>query len=443
MIKIGSCFTGIGAWEKGFEYLQIPYHLKFFCEIDKYPVKSYLAIFNEDESKNIGDITKVNAETLEDIDIFCYSPPCQAFSIAGKQLGFEDKRGILFFESLKIIQAKKPKICMMENVKGLTTKKFSAEFKEMLQALENEGYNNYWKVLNTKDYGLPQNRERVFVISIRKDIDNNKFEFPKPFDNGLRLKDILENEVDKKYYISQEKCNKLISQFKNGEISKINTNPSGKGMNGNVNTSNISPTITTNKGEGLKTTIPCITPDRIEKKQNGRRFKEDGEPMFTLTSQDRHGILQIGMLDIKGNEQVRRVYSDFGLSPALNTMQGGNRQPKIMVKEATKQGYAIAEIGDSINLEQPNSKTRRGRVGNQVAQTLTCSCNQATLQEDYRIRKLTPKECWRLQGFKDEDFEKASKVNSNSQLYKQAGNSISVNVVMEIYKELFKCEVIK
>ena len=428
-LKVGSCFTGIGAWEKGFEYLGIDYELKFFCEFDKYPVKSYISMFNEDESKNIGDITKANVYNLPDIDVFCYSPPCQAFSIAGKQLGFEDKRGILFFESLKIIQAKKPKYCLMENVKGLTTKKFNSEFQEMLKSLENEGYKNYWKVLNTKDYGLPQNRERVFVISIRNDIEQD-FEFPIGFDNGIRLKDVLENEVDEKYYIAQEKCDKLIQQFldKGQEFSYCIDANYWKGT---------TPEQYLNKSRRQLVTIPCITPDRVEKRQNGRRFKEDGEPMFTLTSQDRHGILQVGMLDIPGNEQIRRVYDDEGISPTLNTMQGGNRQPKVMVKEATKQGYSIACEGNSINLEQPNSKTRRGRVGKQIAQTLTCSCNQATM-EGYRIRKLTPKECWRLQGFKDTDFEKAQEVNSNSQLYKQAGNSISVNVVIEIYKILFK-----
>lgn len=322
-LKIGSCFTGIGAWEKGFEYLGIEYDLKFFCEFDKYPVKSYIEMFNEDENKNIGDITKANVENLPDIDVFCYSPPCQAFSIAGKQLGFEDKRGILFFESLRIIQAKKPKYCLMENVKGLTTKKFNAEFQEMLKALENAGYKNYWKVLNTKDYGLPQNRERVFVISIRNDIEQ-EFEFPVGFDNGIRLKDILENEVDEKYYIAQEKCDKLIKQFKETGKKTLNIHPSGKGMNGIVRNDEIAATVTTNKGEGQKIVIPCITPDRVEKRQNGRRFKEDGDPMFTLTSQDRHGILQIdgeneikqiGMLDIKGNESIRRVYDKGGDFP--------------------------------------------------------------------------------------------------------------------------------
>ena len=399
-LKIGSCFTGIGAWEKAFEYLGIDYDLKFFCEFDKYPVKSYIEMFNEDESKNLGDITKANIENLPDIDVFCYSPPCQAFSIAGKQLGFEDKRGILFFESLKIIQAKKPKYCLMENVKGLTTKKFNAEFQEMLKALEETGYKNHWKVLNTKDYGLPQNRERVFVISIRNDIEQ-EFEFPVGFDNGIRLKDILESEVDEKYYIAQEKCDKLIQQFldKGQDFSycidanywkgttpeqylnksrrQLVTVPNvlrpvrteyGKEIrkqyeNGEIQESRhnmtelqpredgISNTLTTVQKDNL-VCIPCITPDRVEKRQNGRRFKEDGELMFTLTSQDRHGILciddtqgfdgirfyndqtptlrakrsglkvveeneikQIGMLDIKGNESIRRVYDEGGDFP--------------------------------------------------------------------------------------------------------------------------------
>ena len=150
------------------------------------------------------------------------------------------------------------------------------------------------------------------------------------------------------------------------------------------------------------------------------------------------GLYLVGNLDIKGNEQIKRVYSEEGISPTLNTMQGGNTQPKVMykVRQATKQGYTIAEEGDSINLEQPNSTTRRGRVDNKIANTLTCSCNQAVVNE-YRIRKLTPLECYRLMGFDDEDFYKASALNSNSQLYKQAGNSICVNVLEEIFKNLF------
>ena len=211
-------------------------------------------------------------------------------------------------------------------------------------------------------------------------------------------------------------------------------------MNGVVRNDEIASAITTNKGEGQKIVIPRITPDRLEKRQNGRRFKEDGEPMFTITAQDRHGILQVGKIDIKGNDQIKRVYSPEGVSPTLSTMQGGNRQPKVLIKNNTKQGYLEAYPGDGIDLENPASKTRRGRVQKQSIQTINTTDHKGVLTRDLRIRKLTPLECWRLMGFKDKQFRKAEAVCSNSQLYKQAGNSIVVNVLEEIFKELFKEE---
>ena len=187
--------------------------------------------------------------------------------------------------------------------------------------------------------------------------------------------------------------------------------------------------------------IPVLTPDRAEKRQNGRRFKTDGEPMFTLTAQDRHGVVVENKIKkygtLQNNYNGRGVIYDVdGISPTLNTMQGGDRQPKIRVKEATKQGYAEAEIGDSVNLSHPNSKTRRGRVGKQIANTLLTGESQGVVEPDFRIRKLTPRECWRLQGFPDWAFDKAQEVNSNSQLYKQAGNSVTVNVIEVIAREL-------
>lgn len=205
--------------------------------------------------------------------------------------------------------------------------------------------------------------------------DHEPYVFPDGFDNGMRLKDLLEDEVDEKFYISGEKVEKLISQL------------DGR------------------KTDAFGVAIPCLMPDRVEKRQNGRRFKEDGDPMFTLTGQDRHGV---------------------------------------MVKQATKQGYDIAYEYDSINLEQPNSKTRRGRVGRQIANTLTCGCNQAVVEpniQNYRIRKLTPRETWRLMGFDDEHFQRATDAGiSNSQLYKQAGNSIVVDVLEHIFMNLFEGE---
>ena len=476
MLKYLSLFSGIGAPEKALKNLGIEYELIGFSEIDKYAIKSYCAIHNVSEELNLGDITKIDIKSLpKDIDFITHGSPCTDLSLAGKEAGADKGSGTrssLMWNSVEIFKHCKPKIILWENVKNLLSKKHKHNFDAYIEDLNNLGYVSYYKVLNAKDFGIPQNRERVFTISIRNDI-NKEFKFPEPFDNGIRLKDLLEKEVDEKYYINTEKAEKLIQEFKSTNKKTLNINPSGKGMNGVVRNDEIASTVTTNKGEGQKVVIPCITPDRLEKRQNGRRFKEDGEPMFTLTSQDRHGVLetntlnfiggigekdivgdnkslsrnypqgnriydanniacsqtangggiggktglylvgnldgkyeqsnrvyseegiaptimsnsrktctggynspkimQIGMLDIKGNEQIRRVYNEEGLSPTLNTMQGGNTQPKILykVKQATKQGYDIAEEGDSINLEQPNSTTRRDRVGNKIANTLT------------------------------------------------------------------------
>lgn len=255
-----------------------------------------------------------------------------------------------------------------------------------------------------------------------------------------------------------------------------NVNPSGKGMNGNVYDSNgLNPTLTTNKGEGNKIAIPVLTPDRVEKRQNGRRFKEDGEPMFTLTSQDRHGVAidplgvlrnvrteygkeirkdyESGKLDISRHEFLANEIREDGIANTLSTVQKDN-QLAVKVAEATKQGYSECRVGiDTVNLSVPGSKTRRGRVGKEVANTLDTSCNQgifvkvsdelivyAVWYEKYQcyiaIRKLTPKEYFRLQGWSDNYFEKAQFVNSDSQLYKQAGNGVTVTVIETIARKM-------
>ena len=205
-MKVLSLFSGIGAFEKALDRLNIDYELVAFSEIDKYATKSYCAIHGVDESMNLGDITKVDENSLpKDIDLITYGFPCQDISLAGKQKGmFNDDgtqtRSGLFFEALRIIEATKPKIAIAENVKNLTGKKFKEQFELVLKSLEEAGYSNYWKVLNAKDYGIPQNRERVFIISIRKDIDKG-YEFPEGFPLELRLKDLLEDEVDEKFYL--------------------------------------------------------------------------------------------------------------------------------------------------------------------------------------------------------------------------------------------------
>jgi DNA (cytosine-5)-methyltransferase 1 len=209
MLNVLSLFSGIGAFEKALENLGIPHNVVAYCEIDKYASKAYSVIHDIPEEKNLQDVTKVDILDIEDtVDLITYGFPCQDISNAGKQKGFEDEDGNrtrsgLFFEALRIIDEYKPKFAIAENVKALTSKKFANEFKTVLESLDEVGYNNYYQVLNAKDYGIPQNRERVFIISIRKDIDKG-FSFPQPIPLGLKLKDLLEDEVDEKYYLSEK-----------------------------------------------------------------------------------------------------------------------------------------------------------------------------------------------------------------------------------------------
>ena len=290
MLNVLSLFSGIGAFEKALDNLGIPYNLLAYCEIDKHASKSYSIIHNVPEEKNLKDVTKIDFLDIDErVDLITYGFPCQDISNAGKQKGFTDENGErtrsgLFFEALRIIEDYSPKFAIAENVKALTSKKFTEEFKIVLESLEDAGYNNYWQVLNAKDYGIPQNRERVFIISIRKDIDRG-FTFPQPIPLDIRLKDILEDQVDESFYLSEDRIGSLIehkrrnqekgngfgARFVNGDdiasglttspekssgqylkiVNIGNVNPSCKGMNGNVFDENgLSTTLTTNKGEG-------------------------------------------------------------------------------------------------------------------------------------------------------------------------------------------------
>lgn len=421
MLNVLSLFSGIGAFEKALDNLGVDYELVNFCEFDKYAVKSYCAIHDVDESKNLGDITKVDETKLpKDLDILTYGFPCQDISLAGKQKGLFNEDGTqtrsgLFFEALRIIEHCQPKIAIAENVKNLVSKKFNAQFQMVLASLDAAGYNSYWAVLNAKDFGVPQNRERVFIVSIRKDIDTGLFEFPEGFPLKKRLKDVLEDEVDEMYYLSDEQVKRL---------------------SGNV---------FTQANLRLQTKDYCDT-------LLARDYKD---PKCVQVAQ---------MYPNSGNPQAGRVYDADGISPTMDTCSGGNRMPKVLVREATKQGYAEAYEGDSINLEQLNITTSTVQKDNYVAEPkievvgnyspsgrdtsriVSSSGLAPTVKENYgtvtamihnlRIRKLTPKECFRLMGFDDESFHRAEAVNSNTQLYKQAGNSIVVNVLEAIYRSL-------
>ena len=367
MLRYLSLFSGIGAFEKALTNLGVQYEVVNYCEIDKYASKSYSAIHGIPESKNLWDITKVDAFNLpKDIDLLTYGFPCQDISLAGKQKGMFNEDGTLtrsglFFKALDIIECVKPKIAIAENVKALTSKKFTEEFKIVLDSLEKAGYHNYWQVLNAKDYGIPQNRERVFIVSIRKDIDHYMFEFPKPYILEKRLKDFLEPYVDEKYYLSDYLISKIVCW-------EAHQKPFEKVLGDN----SISPTITA-RGAG----------------------ENHGQVTATIVNGDIKPKLVGGIGDKKSN--------------------GGT------------QYYQQDRIYDSesIAMAHPANLTS----GSYYYQVNT---------QPLRIRKLTPKECFRLMGFTDEDFSKAEQVpTSNAQLYKQAGNSIVVNVLEEILKELF------
>lgn len=418
-MKFIDLFAGIGGFRFGME--SAGHECVAFCEIDKFARASYKAIHNTEGEIELHDITQVTDNEIRSIghvDAICGGFPCQAFSIAGNRRGFEDTRGTLFFEIARFASILKPKYLFLENVKGLLNHDKGDTFEVILSALDELGYDVEWQVLNSKDFGVPQNRERVFIIGHLRGQRGRKI-FPIGGKN------------------EKSSANKQIKVV--GNIRK-----NGKSQSGQiVSNDSLAPTLCASglQKDQLKVAIPVLTPDRANKRQNGRRFKTDGEPMFTLTGQDRHGVLasneikKYGVLQPNFN-QNGVVYETDGISPTIRTMQGGGLEPKIRVREATKQGYTEASVGDSVNLAHPNSKTRRGRVGKQIANTLLTGDSQGVVEPSFRIRKLTPRECWRLQGFPDWAFDKAQEVNSNSQLYKQAGNSVTVNVIKEIARYL-------
>ena len=430
--------AGIGGFRLGLE--RAGFKCIGFCENDKFAIKSYTAMYDTEGEWYKDDVTTIRPEEVPYADIWCFGFPCQDISVAGKQKGLRGKRSGIYFSIIDLIKGKeekdKPTFLLIENVKNLLSVNGGFDFATVLSELDEARYDAMWQVLNSKDFGVPQNRERVFIVAHLRSRGRREI-LPITRENSATLKKIIGGCQGERVYDPKGISCTLTGcggggGGKTGLYYVGNVNPSGRGMNGNVYSSKgLAPTVTTNKGEGSKILIDqshkkpkltniarCITsrytagivnrsasnsavlearavltPERINKRQNGRRMKETGEPMFTLTSGDRHGVA---------------------------------------IKEATKKGFAEAHVGDSINLSFPNSKTRRGRVGKEIAQTLDTSCEQGTLTENLRIRRLTPRECFRLQGFPDSLFDKAIKVNSDAQLYKQAGNAVTVNVAYEI-----------
>ena len=379
MIKVLSLFSGIGAFERALCRIGLDWELVNYCEIDRYASQSYSMINQCSESLNLHDVRAVTAETVRDchVDLITYGFPCQDISIAGKQQGFvnnsgEPTRSGLFFDALRIIKELQPRYAIAENVKALTSKKFKNEFTTVLSSLEDAGYNNYWSVLNAKDYGIPQNRERVFIVSIRKDADEGDFQFPDKEPLMLRLRDMLEptESVDEKYYLSTER-------------------------------------------EGV------------------RRLIADLEQRYTLPVVAQIGetpvLCQIGNIAKDPNrEHIQdRIYDPSGIAASLiatdykeppqisviGQLKGGEKG-RVIDRDGISYTITATEYKDPLKIAEPgNTRT-------------------------VRIRKLTPRECWRLMGFMDEEFDRVHGI-SNSQLYKQAGNSIVVNVLSALLTQLF------
>ena len=360
MIKVLELFAGIGACSKALERIGIEHEIVDAVEIDKYAIKSFNAIHGTEF--DVQDITKWDKDV--EVDLIMHGSPCQDFSVAGKQAGGDigsGTRSSLMYETIRIVGKLRPKYVIWENVKNLLSKKHRHNFDAYIETMNILGYNSYYQVLNAKDYGIPQNRERVFTISIRRDIDDGNFIFPEKETLELRLKDMLENEVDEKYYLT--KTNNIV--FNDNRVSWDN---SGKGYNSQQDRAyyqdDLCPALSCCNSNGDKAQVVLEDKEIILKRIGG---------MYGQTT--RWG-----------------VYDDTGLAPTLVAAMGEG-------------GGYVPMVENSI-----------------------------------RIRKLTPKECWRLMGFDDEDFEKAEKVNSNTQLYKQAGNSIVVNVLEKILSNLLKGE---
>ena len=330
-MKFLDMFAGIGGFRFAME--QARHECVGFCEIDKFARASYKAIHDTKGEVELHDVTQVTDEEIRSIgtvDVICGGFPCQAFSIAGNRRGFDDTRGTLFFEVARFASILKPKYLFLENVKGLLNHDNGNTFEVILSTLDELGYDVEWQVLNSKDFGVPQNRERVFIIaSLRGERTRRVFPIGR---EGAKF--------------GTESTMKVIGNTKNPNGSSKGTRTLVYDKNGIVGA-----LMATDYKVPKQVAIPVLTPERVNKRQNGRRFKTNGEPMFTLTAQDQHGILL--------------------------------QDKKLKIREATTKGYAEAGVGDSVNIANINSKTKRGRVGNQIANTLLASEQQGVVGKEW------------------------------------------------------------
>lgn len=523
-LRVLEAFSGVGSQRMALRNLGINHEVVAVAEIDKFAIASYEAIHGE--TFNLGDVSQVEIEDIPDHDLFTYSFPCQDISVAGNGLGLDEGSGTrsgLLWECQKIIAGKKPKYLLLENVKNLVGKKHRPNFDKWLEWLEEQGYTNYWQVLNAKNYGVPQNRERVFVVSVLG--DHEPYKFPEPVELESRLKDVLENEVDEKFYLSEEKVDKLIINSdklsigyiprKNGTQHQSNTiykteaespsmqardykdpvkvliknatkkgyleathgdgvdlaYPESKTRRGRVQ-GGLSQTLDTGDSKGVviaasrgrnpknpsDRTVGVPTEQRLEVNKQGtsNTITTVQKDNYVLEGVDVHPFSK--KLEFRGYKQKEvspcLLATDYKAPKTILesrlTAQEGNCAVE-QVRRLAETARPNTEIGVTL---RPNGDIRPHRMDVKKSGIQELNINHEDNPShtvttthmpkvyggitDFRIRKLTPLECWRLMGFSDEDFHKAEAVNSNSQLYKQAGNSIVVPVLEAIFKQLFK-----
>ena len=562
-LRLIELFAGIGSQTQALTNIGVPHTVVGISEIDKYAIQSYKAMHGD--VTNFGDIREI--KSLPDADLWTYSFPCQDISVAGKGAGIKEgtRSGLLFEVERLLITASEngnlPKYLLLENVKNLVSKKFKADFDRWLYFLSSLGYTNYWQILNAKDFGIPQNRERVFCVSIRG--EHKPFKFPEKRELKLRLRDMIDEVVDEKYYLKESTIRSIINSSFNSRRDSIRKGDDvaytilardfkgpqcvqvGEVVGGKwdkmhdisrrvYEPDGISPTVHCQQGgntelkiaenfvlgggeedpvivamrgrnpdnpsdrtkgapleqrleaneQGLCNSLTTVQKDNLvmEKKRGSkeyvaRRYKEFIEEkgyipeMFvaynkqevadiapTITGQcscpsGSSAVLKLETDDVKvlapnnwghkaGDGTATRERRETDIVPALQANAGQTQQSYLKIKVATKQGYEKAEEGDYVNITFPSSKTKRGRVGKGIAQTLTCGDGNAIVTENVRIRKLTPRECLRLMGWNDEQIDKIAAVNvSATQQYRQAGNGIVVQVLEFIFKALFMGEV--
>lgn len=370
-------FSGVGGFRHGLELAGMK--CIGFCEKDKFARKSYEAMYDTKGEWFHDDITTIDPTRLPKADLWCAGSPCQNVSIAGKRAGLYGERSGLFFTFVELIKSQKeedkPEWVLLENVKGLLSSGGGRDYLDYISILDESGYNLEWQVFNSKDYGVPQNRERIYTIGhLRR--KGRRQVLPISRESSSHLKQLVGGMQSYRVYDPSGIATTLVGE--------------GGGLGAKTGLYLIDQSLTEPK---LTEEARCIT----------ARYTAGATKRTAMNS----GVLEV--------------------QPILTQA--------IKVRNGTKQGYQLAEVGDSVDLSYPSSLTRRARVGRGIAHNLSCSCQMGAVVWNGRvvkIRRLTPKECFRLQGFSDDLFEKAKAVNSDAQLYKQAGNGVTVPVVYAI-----------